>query len=125
TDPTNGPTPRHPERQHHIQRLLAITRLLHIGDLAAATVGDPRLGDLARVDGVVALDVLGADDAGDDQFSNLEVDADLLLALDDEIAVRQYLGDHGGDIGAQRFGAVHRALPVARRCGIRRAHAAR
>ncbi len=36
------------------------TRLLHVGDLAAAAVGDARLGDLGAVDRVVGGDVLDA-----------------------------------------------------------------
>ena len=58
---------------------------------------------LVEVDRVVALDVLRPHDAGDDQFADFEVDADLLLALDHEVAVRQHLRDHGGDVGLQRF----------------------
>src|SRR5947209_9936312 len=46
------------ERQQHIEHLLPIARLLHVGELAAAAIGDARLGDLGRVDRVVALDVL-------------------------------------------------------------------
>jgi len=44
---------------------------------------------LLEIDGVVALDVLRAHDAGDDQFSDFVIDADLLLAFDHEIAVRR------------------------------------
>ena len=73
---------------------------------------------LRGIDGVVALDVLRAHDAGDDQFADFEVDADLLLALDHEIAVRQHLRHHGGDVGLQRFLAVDRALAVGRGGGV-------
>ncbi len=45
----------------------------------------------------------GPDDAGDDQFADFEIDADFLLALDHEIAVRQELRHHGGDVGLQCF----------------------
>jgi len=51
------------------------------------------------------------------QFADFEVDADLLLAFDHEVAVRQHLGYHGGDVGLQRFLAVDRALAVAGRGG--------
>ena len=34
------------ERQQHVEHLLAVTRLLHVGDLAAAAIGDARLRDL-------------------------------------------------------------------------------
>ena len=100
------------ERQQHVHHLLAVARLLQIGDLAAAAIGDAGLGDLAGIDGVVALDVLGANDAGDDQLADFEIDPDFLLALDHQIAVRQHLGDDGGDVGLQAFLAHHRALAV-------------
>jgi hypothetical protein len=35
------------ERQYHIHELLAVARLLHVSDLAAAAIGDAGLGDLA------------------------------------------------------------------------------
>ena len=85
------------EGQEHVENLLAVARLLHVGDLAASAIGDAGLRDLRGVDGVVALDIFGAHDAGHDQFADFIVDADLLLALDHEIAVRQHLGDDGGD----------------------------
>src|SRR6185295_19958391 len=65
------------ERQQHVEHLLAVARLLDVGDLAAAAIGDARLGDLGGFDGVVALDVLRANDAGDDELAHFEVDADL------------------------------------------------
>ena len=77
--------------------LLAVARLLYVGDLAAAAVGHAGLGNLAERDGVVVADVLGADDAGDDEVADFEVDAHLLPALDHQIAVGQDLGDDGGD----------------------------
>src|SRR5205814_5424403 len=101
------------ERQQHIEYLLAVTRLLHVGKLATAAIGDAGLCDLGRVDRVVALDVLWPHDAGDDQLADFEVDTDFLLALDHQIAVRQYLRHHGGDIGQQGFLAIDRALAVA------------
>ena len=46
----------------------------------------------------------GRIDAGDDQFADFEIDADFLLALDHEVAVRQERLRHdGGDVGLQRF----------------------
>src|SRR5437660_3547274 len=77
------------ERQQHIHDLLAIAWLLHIGDLTAAAIGDAGLRDFAGVNGVVALNVLRPYDTSHDQFADLVVDANLLLALDHEIAVRQ------------------------------------
>ena len=47
------------ERQQHVHHLLAVARLLDVGDLAAATIGDAGLRDLRTVDCVVTLDVLG------------------------------------------------------------------
>src|SRR6267143_6034875 len=75
------------ERQQYVHYLLAVARLLDVGDLAAAAIGDAGLRDLAGIDGVVALDILRPHDAGDDQFADFEIDPDLLLAFDHEIAV--------------------------------------
>jgi len=102
------------ERQEHVEHLLAVARLLHVGELAAAAIGDAGFRDLAGIDGVVALDVLRAHDAGDDQFADFKIDADLLLAFDHEIAVGQHLRDHRGDVGLQCFLADDRTLAVAR-----------
>ena len=41
------------ERQDGVGDLLAVARLLYVGDLAAAAVGDARLSDLFGRDGVV------------------------------------------------------------------------
>src|SRR6185369_6147970 len=60
----------------------------------------------------------------DDQFTDFEIDADLLLAFDHEVAVGQHLRDHGGDISLQRFLAVDRAFAFARGRGIRGENAA-
>jgi len=46
-----------------------------------------RFRNLVGIEGVIALDVLGTHNAGDDQFSHFEVDADFLLALDHHVAV--------------------------------------
>ena len=70
------------EGQQHVEDLLAVARLLDVGDLAAAPGGNPRLGDLAGIDEIVALNVFGAHDAADNQFADLGVDPDLLFALD-------------------------------------------
>jgi hypothetical protein len=86
------------ERQQYIRDLLPPTWLLHVGDLAAATVSDAGLRDLRRVERVVVLDILRPHDAGELELADLEVDADLLLALDDEVAVRQELRDDRGDM---------------------------
>jgi len=52
---------------------------LHVGDLAAAAIGDAGLRDLATVDSVVALDVLGRTMPAT-IIADFEIDADLLLA---------------------------------------------
>src|SRR6195256_4180118 len=105
--------PAKSERQQHVHHLLAVARLLDVGDLAAPAIGDAGLRDLAAIDGVVALDVLRPHDAGDDQFADFEIDPYLLLAFDHQVAVRQKLRDDGGDVGLQRLLAVDRTLAVA------------
>ena len=67
------------ERQEYVEDLLAIAALLHIGNLAAASIRDTRLRDLVGVDRVVALDILRSHNSSDDEFANLEVDANFLL----------------------------------------------
>src|SRR6478735_12383941 len=64
------------EGQQYVHHLLAVARLLHVRDLAAAAIGDASLRDLGGIDGVVALDVLWTDDAGDHELADLEIDAD-------------------------------------------------
>ena len=53
------------EGQDHIQELGAVARLLDIGELAAAAIGDARFRDLVVADGVGLQDVLGPDDAAE------------------------------------------------------------
>ena len=103
------------ERQEYVEDLLAIAALLHIGNLAAASVRDTRLRDLVGVDRVVALDILRSHNSSDDEFANLKVDANLLLTLDHQVAVRQYLRHHAGDVRFELFRAIDRALAIARR----------
>src|SRR5256885_12133133 len=50
------------ERQQDVGYLLAVARLLEVGDLAAAAIGDAGLRDLAGIDGVVALDILRSEE---------------------------------------------------------------
>src|SRR5262245_10184943 len=101
------------ERQKYVEDLLAIAALLHIGNLAAASVRNTRLRDLVRVDRVVALDVFRSHNSCDDEFTNLKIDANFLLTLDHQVAVRQYLRHHAGDIRLQFFRPIDRALSVA------------
>src|SRR5262245_27159893 len=101
------------ERQKYVEDLLAIAALLHIGYLAAASVRNTRLRDLVRVDRVVALDVFRSHNSCDDEFTNLKIDANFLLTLDHQVAVRQYLRHHAGDIRLQFFRPIDRALSVA------------
>src|ERR1700754_252510 len=77
------------ERQQNVHHLRAVARLLYVGELAAAAIGDAGLCDLAGIDGVVALDILWTDDAGHDQLAHFEIDANFLLAFDHHVAVRQ------------------------------------
>src|SRR3954454_15564847 len=94
-DPYHGPGQRCAEgaiaasvRQHDVEHLLSVARLLDVGDLAAAAVGNAQLGDLVVRDGVLGRDVLRTDDAGDVDVADLEVDPDLLPAVDHQVAVR-------------------------------------
>src|SRR6476660_2701673 len=72
------------------------TVLLHVGDLTASTIGDARLGDLGRIDRVVTLDIFRPYNAGDNQLTHFEVDADLLLPLNHKISVWQDLRHNAG-----------------------------
>src|SRR3569623_1797596 len=86
------------EGQDGVGDLLAVSRLLNVGDLAAAAVGDTRLGDLFGLDGVVRLDVLGPHDTLHDQLAVLDVLPHRLVAFDHQVAVGQGLRDDRGNI---------------------------
>ena len=72
----------------------------------------------------------GSHDSSDDEFANFEVDADFLLTLDHQIAVRQYLRHHAGDIRLSSSVRSTEPLPlpvvlelaVKMRVGHRRVH---
>src|ERR1700722_2809485 len=78
------------EWRDDVEELLAVARLLVVGELAAAAIGHPRLRELVEPRRVDRADVLRAQDTGDLQLANLVVDADLLPALDHQIAVGQH-----------------------------------
>src|SRR5581483_9115681 len=75
------------ERRDQIDELLSPTGLLDLRDTAAPAVGDARFRDLVVGDGVVGGDIARAQHAGDAQHAHLVVDAHLLRAADDEVAV--------------------------------------
>jgi hypothetical protein len=52
------------ERKIEIERLLAVGRLLHLGNTAPAAIGDAGLGNTLVVDRVVRADIGRANDAG-------------------------------------------------------------
>ena len=58
------------ERQDLVCDLLAVARLLDVGDLTPPAVGDAGLRDLGGLDGVVAFDIFGPHYAGNDQCVN-------------------------------------------------------
>ena len=96
------------ERHDNVEHLLTIAGLLHVGDLAAAAIGDPGLGNLVIADRIVGGDVLLANDAGNLQIAHLEIDARFLPAVDDHITVGQDLGHDGGDAEINGLVALHR-----------------
>src|SRR5579883_2417898 len=106
------------ERQQHVHDLAAVTLLLEVTDLAVTAISDTGLRDLARIDGVVALDIFRPHDASDNQFALFVVDANLLPAFDHEIAVRKHLRDDGGDVGLQGFLPHNRAFAVGLRIAV-------
>lgn len=91
------------ERRDDIEHLGAVTRLLDIGDLAAAAVSDAGLGDLFMRDHVGRIDVLAADDAGDLQVAGLKINSHFLMSGNHQITVRQHLSDDRGDLEVDRF----------------------
>ena len=86
------------EREQNIEDLLSVPRLLDVREVAAATIIQTCLRDLLVIDLIVVGDVLGTDDAVDHQLANLVVDPGFLAPVNDEIAVRQHLGDDGRDL---------------------------
>jgi hypothetical protein len=69
------------ERQEDIQDLVAVPRLLNIGDLAASAVTDAGFRNLLAGNRVVGGDVFRTDNAGYNQLSDFEVHPDFLAAL--------------------------------------------
>src|ERR1700724_4842447 len=51
----SGACPKKSERQQHVHHLLAVARLLDVGDLAAAAIGDTALRAFGGMHGVGAL----------------------------------------------------------------------
>src|SRR3546814_12639035 len=70
------------EGEQDVEDLLAVARLLDVGDDAAATVGDAGLGDPVVGHRVGRRHVLGTNDAGDLQLPDFEVHPELLAAED-------------------------------------------
>lgn len=91
------------EWQDGIGDLLSVAWLLDIGDLPAATVGNARAGNLVICDLVLTRDVRRSDKALHDQFTHLEVDPDLLRALDSKDTIRQRLHHGRSDAKGQLF----------------------
>src|SRR5947207_15139173 len=60
---------------------------LRLGLRATAALLDPHVGDLRRRDDIAALDHLGVDLAREAEHVDVVVDADLLLAGDEQVAV--------------------------------------
>src|SRR4051812_48792487 len=97
------------ERQYVEEKAREPAGLLVLGDRAAAAVFDPRIGELDRLDRVARGELDRVHDAGEaDEFRAL-VDADLLLAAHEEIAVREHFGDRHRD----RSGEVVRVVALA------------
>ena len=86
---------------------MSVSRLLNIGNLPTTAISDARLGNFRRYDGVVGFNILGSNDASDDEFADFEIHADFLSTFNDKISVRQKLGNDSGNIGGQCFRAVH------------------
>src|SRR3546814_9462015 len=93
----------------YVDDLLPVTRLLHVRDRAAATVGEAGFGDFLVGNGVPVVDVLWPDHAGELQFADLEVDPGLLPTDDHQVDVGQDLGHDSGDLQFDSLLAVYRA----------------
>ena len=99
------------EGEEDVEELLAVAGALDVGDLAAAAVGDAGFGEAVVADGVVAADVLGAEDTADLQLAEFAVDADLLAGGDGEVAVGEDLGDDTGEAEGDGLVAFDGAAP--------------
>src|SRR6185312_12012894 len=100
------------ERRVAVSDLLTPGGLLDVAHPAASAIGDAGLGDALVGNGVVAVDIGRPDDAGYGEHAQFVVHADLLLAADDEIAVRQHPGHDGGDGKLDVLGPGGMALAV-------------
>src|SRR5580704_1167386 len=94
------------ERHQDIEQLLAVARILHVCNVALTAICDSGLGDLRKVDGIVAGDVFGAYHAGNLQVAQFAVHTHLLMSTDDEIAIRHHLGDESSQRQIDRFRAI-------------------
>ena len=78
------------EGERDIHHLLAVARLLDIGDLAAAAVGDANWAILVRSTVLSIQCASSRITPATISLAHLEIDADLLLALDHEVAFSSF-----------------------------------
>ena len=103
------------EREDNVDNLLPVPRLLNVADVTTAAICDAGFSYFLERDGVAVRDVLRANDASDLKLANFEVDARFLTPVNDEVAVRQNLGHHGGQFYLDDFLTVDCACAVAAR----------
>jgi len=75
------------ERQYDVGNLLAVSRLLHISDLTAPTIGNAGRGDLVICNFILARHIFRANIAGHQKFAHLEIHPHFLPTHDLQHAV--------------------------------------
>src|SRR6266508_1858039 len=106
------------ERKDRLEDPLRPAHRLRLVDVAGAAVLEPRVGDLHRRHDIAGEDERRIDYTRQPDELGPLIDADLLFAGDDEIAVRQHI-DHGdGDRAAEQVvrRGIALAFELARRC---------
>src|SRR5690606_30031108 len=102
---------RFPSEGHEtVGDLLAPPRLLGARYLAATAICDPRAGDAVVFDLVVPRDIRRAHDAGNLQVAQLEIDPNLLIALNGQMPVRQHPNNRRRHAQRQLLVAPYRSL---------------
>src|SRR6185369_14362073 len=89
--------------RQYLDSLAAPAALLDVHILAAAAVSDAGFSNLGGVNRVGRINILRTDDTLNGYFTYIVIHQEFLLAVDDIIAVGQYLRDHGGNLRLHSF----------------------
>src|SRR5262245_48425266 len=95
--------------EHLVENAHEPARLQVVLHEPATKVANAQLTDLCRQDFIGRTDVEWPDNAAQHDDLTIAVDLDFSNALDNQITVREHVGDARGHLRGQRTGAVGRA----------------